>query len=127
MRYDKAYGLCALEEWGYDFCFWEMGAKLMLQPEVGQLWGQGGQGGRDAARGVFCLNVRKMADEIKDVGIWHQVFDLKALSKSGDKLSIWQEEASIGPIQSRPRYLVGKFEYGMETLLVAHHKVGHDA
>ena len=86
MRYDKAYGLCALEEWGYDFCFWEMGAKLMLQPEVGQLWGQGGQGGRDAARGVFCLNVRKMADEIKDVGIWHQVFDLKALSKSGDKV-----------------------------------------
>ena len=70
--------LCALEEWGYDLCFWEMGAKLMLQPEVGRLWGQQG-GGRDAARDMFGLNARNMADEIKDVTIFREVFGTRRL------------------------------------------------
>jgi len=55
----------AAEEWGYDLCFWEMGAKLMLQPKVGRLWRHNGQAGRDAARELFCVNARDMADEIK--------------------------------------------------------------
>ena len=53
----------AQEQWGYDLCFWEMGAKLMLQPKVGQLWGQS-QVERDAARELFRLNARDMAEEI---------------------------------------------------------------
>lgn len=48
--------------WGYDVCFWEMGAKLMLQPEVGQLWGEGK---RDAASDLFCTNAQNLANEIK--------------------------------------------------------------
>ena len=38
------------------------------------------------------------------------------------KLSIWQEEASIGPkIQSRPRYLVGKVNiFGASKLRLLH-------
>jgi len=51
--------------WGYDLCFWEMGAKLMLQPKVGRLWGNA-QVGRDAARELFCVNAEDLADEIKD-------------------------------------------------------------
>ena len=39
----------ARRRWGYEACFWEMGAKLMLQPKVGRLWGQS-QAGRDAGR-----------------------------------------------------------------------------
>lgn len=54
----------AREVWGYDFCFWEMGAKLMLQPKVGRLWGDG-EDGRDAARELFWVNARGMADEIR--------------------------------------------------------------
>jgi len=55
---------CAREVWGYnEVCFWEMGAKLMLQPEVGRLYW--GNDGRDAARELFCLNARGMADEIR--------------------------------------------------------------
>ena len=57
--------LMANEEWGYDLCFWEMGAKLMLQPKIGRLWGHNGQAGRDAARELFCVNARDMGDEIK--------------------------------------------------------------
>mmetsp|Transcript_21109 Transcript_21109/g.42243 ORF Transcript_21109/g.42243 Transcript_21109/m.42243 type:complete len:396 (-) Transcript_21109:1338-2525(-) len=58
---------CARDDWGYDLCFWEMGAKLMLQPKVGRLWGHNGQAGRDAARELFCVNARDMADEIREV------------------------------------------------------------
>ena len=36
----------ARTKWGYDICFWEMGAKLMLQPEVGQ------HGGRRSIRSI---------------------------------------------------------------------------
>lgn len=49
-------------KWGYDLCFWEMGAKLLLQPQVGQLWGDGD---KDAARDLFCNNAKAMADEIQ--------------------------------------------------------------
>lgn len=55
---------CAKRQWGYDLCFWEMGAKLMLQPKVGQLW-KNNQSGRDAARELFLVNAEDMADEIK--------------------------------------------------------------
>lgn len=55
---------CARQTWGFDVCFWEMGAKLMLQPKVGRLWGNG-QGGRDAARELFRVNAGDLADEIK--------------------------------------------------------------
>ena len=55
---------CARQQWGYDVCFWEMGAKLMLQPKVGRLWGKS-QSGRDAARELFRVNAEDMADEIK--------------------------------------------------------------
>ena len=54
---------CAREHWGYELCFWEMGAKLMLQPKVGRLWGHS-QAERDAARELFRLNARDMAEEI---------------------------------------------------------------
>ena len=57
---------CASDTWGYDFCFWEMGAKLMLQPQVGKLYGHNGQAGQDAARELFCVNARDMADEIQE-------------------------------------------------------------
>mmetsp|Transcript_2882 Transcript_2882/g.6282 ORF Transcript_2882/g.6282 Transcript_2882/m.6282 type:complete len:373 (-) Transcript_2882:299-1417(-) len=60
--------------WGYPFCFWEMGAKLMLQPEVGRLWwgdGNGiedgiaqGGGENDAASELFCRNAKGLAEEI---------------------------------------------------------------
>ena len=53
----------ARERWGYEFCFWEMGAKLMLQPKVGRLWGHTGVE-RDAARELFRLNARDLAEEI---------------------------------------------------------------
>jgi hypothetical protein len=49
------------ERWGHEFCFWEMGAKLMLQPQVGRLWGEGRS---DEARELFCANARDMAGEI---------------------------------------------------------------
>jgi len=55
---------CAQQRWGYEACFWEMGAKLMLQPKVGRLWGNT-QSGRDAARELFRVNAEDMADEIK--------------------------------------------------------------
>ena len=57
----------AYQQWGYEFCFWEMGAKLMLQPKVGRLWGCCGnnsQSGRDAARELFRVNAKDMAIEI---------------------------------------------------------------
>ena len=58
---------CAREEWGYGLCFWEMGAKLMLQPKVGMLWNNNnGHAGRDEARELFCANARGMADDIKE-------------------------------------------------------------
>jgi hypothetical protein len=60
---------CAREEWGYELCFWEMGAKRMLQPKVGRLWrNNNGQAtiGRDAARELFCVNARDLADEITE-------------------------------------------------------------
>ena len=53
----------ARRRWGYEACFWEMGAKLMLQPKVGRLWGQS-QAGRDAARELFRVNAEDMAEEI---------------------------------------------------------------
>ena len=53
----------ARERWGYDVCFWEMGAKLMLQPKVGRLWGHT-QAERDAARELFRLNAEDMAREV---------------------------------------------------------------
>ena len=53
----------ARKHWGYEVCFWEMGAKLMLQPKVGRLWGHT-QAERDAARELFRLNAKGMADEI---------------------------------------------------------------
>ena len=40
-----------------------MGAKLMLQPKVGRLWGQS-QAGRNAARELFRVNAEDMAEEI---------------------------------------------------------------
>ena len=54
----------ARQEWGYDLCFWEMGAKLMLQPKVGRLW-KNGLAGQAAARELFCLNAQDLADEVK--------------------------------------------------------------
>ena len=56
---------CARVKWGYDLCFWEMGAKLMLQPEVGRLWGDDRRGGPDAACELFRANAEGLADEIK--------------------------------------------------------------
>lgn len=53
----------AREQWGYELCFWEMGAKLMLQPKVGQLWGHT-PSERDAARKRFRLNAKALAEEI---------------------------------------------------------------
>eukprot|EP00747_Dinoflagellata_sp_TGD_P088099 gnl/TRDRNA2_/TRDRNA2_163881_c0_seq4.p1 gnl/TRDRNA2_/TRDRNA2_163881_c0~~gnl/TRDRNA2_/TRDRNA2_163881_c0_seq4.p1 ORF type:complete len:248 (-),score=34.47 gnl/TRDRNA2_/TRDRNA2_163881_c0_seq4:60-803(-) len=53
----------ARAKWGYDVCFWEMGAKLMLQPEVGQKWGHSKEE-RDAAQRLFCENAEKLAKEI---------------------------------------------------------------
>lgn len=53
----------ARRKWGRDLCFWEMGAKRMLQPEVGRLWGST-DAGRDAARELFLANAKDMADEI---------------------------------------------------------------
>ena len=55
----------ALRKWNFELCFWEMGAKLMLQPKVGRLWGTNGQAGRDAARELFRVNAENLADEIK--------------------------------------------------------------
>ena len=55
----------ACQKWGYEVCFWEMGAKLMLQPKVGRLWGSNTQSGRDAARELFRVNAEDMAIEIK--------------------------------------------------------------
>ena len=55
----------AREYWDYDFCFWEMGAKRMLQPQVGRLWRKG-DGGRNVARRLFCVNAQDMADEIME-------------------------------------------------------------
>ena len=40
-----------------------MGAKLMLQPKVGRLWGHT-QAERDAARELFRLNAEDMAREV---------------------------------------------------------------
>ncbi|KAL3928892.1 MAG: hypothetical protein SGBAC_012445 [Bacillariaceae sp.] len=54
--------LAARTTWGYDLCFWEMGAKLLLQPQVGQLWGEGD---KDGARDLFCRNAKAMAEEIQ--------------------------------------------------------------
>jgi hypothetical protein len=54
---------CAQRQWGYEACFWEMGAKLMLQPKVGRLWGHS-QAERDAARELFRVNAEDMAEEI---------------------------------------------------------------
>jgi len=56
---------CAQRRWGFDACFFEMGAKLMLQPKVGRLWKQG-PAGRDAAKELFCLNAEDIADEISE-------------------------------------------------------------
>ncbi|KAL7546589.1 hypothetical protein ACHAWF_009927 [Thalassiosira exigua] len=53
----------AKRQWGYEMCFWEMGAKLMLQPEVGRLWGSG-PGGQDSARELFCNNAKALSNEI---------------------------------------------------------------
>ena len=53
----------ARRRWGYEACFWEMGAKLMLQPKVGRLWAHS-QAGRDAARELFRVNAEDMAEEI---------------------------------------------------------------
>lgn len=52
----------AKKQWGYDLCFWEMGAKLMLQPKVGQLWRQKKY---DASRELFCKNAQALAEEIR--------------------------------------------------------------
>jgi len=52
----------AVALWGFPFCFWEMGAKLMLQPQVGELWGAGE---REKARDLFCANAKALADEIQ--------------------------------------------------------------
>ena len=60
--------MSARQAWGYDLCFWEMGAKLMLQPKVGRLWNHNKSGpasGCDAARELFCLNAKDLADEIR--------------------------------------------------------------
>eukprot|EP00531_Pseudo-nitzschia_arenysensis_P020592 CAMPEP_0116147288 /NCGR_PEP_ID=MMETSP0329-20121206/17673_1 /TAXON_ID=697910 /ORGANISM="Pseudo-nitzschia arenysensis, Strain B593" /LENGTH=366 /DNA_ID=CAMNT_0003643203 /DNA_START=213 /DNA_END=1309 /DNA_ORIENTATION=- len=56
---------CARTKWNFDFCFWEMGAKLMLQPKVGRLWATNTPAGRDAAREFFSINAKDLADEIK--------------------------------------------------------------
>jgi len=56
--------MCAKQAWGYDLCYWEMGAKLMLQPKVGRLWRHGASG-KDAARELFMVNAEDMADEIR--------------------------------------------------------------
>lgn len=53
----------ARRKWDYDVCFWEMGAKLMLQPEVGRLWGDGGAR-RNAACELFRANAEALAEEI---------------------------------------------------------------
>lgn len=53
---------CARETWNYDACFWEMGAKLLLQPEVGQLWADNPK----AARDLFCSNAQALAKEIQE-------------------------------------------------------------
>ena len=53
----------AQAQWSYDVCFWEMGAKLMLQPKVGRLWGHT-QVERNAARELFRVNANDMAEEI---------------------------------------------------------------
>lgn len=55
----------AKRQWGYEVCFWEMGAKLMLQPKVGQLWGDG-QSGHDAALELFRANAQALSDEITE-------------------------------------------------------------
>ena len=55
----------ALKKWNFELCFWEMGAKLMLQPKIGRLWGSNGQAGRDAAREIFRVNAEDLANEIK--------------------------------------------------------------
>ena len=54
----------AQRKWGYDLVFWEMGAKLMLQPKVGRLWDKT-SGRRDAARELFSVNAEDLADEIQ--------------------------------------------------------------
>ncbi|CAJ1932740.1 unnamed protein product [Cylindrotheca closterium] len=55
----------ASKAWGHTTtmlcCYWEMGAKLMLTPQVGQLWGSGD---KDAARELFVQNAKAMAEEI---------------------------------------------------------------
>lgn len=56
----------ARRQWGYEACFWEMGAKLMLQPKVGRLWGPT-QAERDAAREMFRVNAEDMADDVLGV------------------------------------------------------------
>ena len=53
----------ARRRWGYDVCFWEMGAKLMLQPKVGQFWGKS-RAERDAARELFLFNAQNIAKEV---------------------------------------------------------------
>lgn len=61
----------AQESWGFSFCFWEMGAKLMLTPKIGRLWAShsndsdAGSAGHNAARELFCVNAQDMADEIQ--------------------------------------------------------------
>jgi len=52
----------ARQRWGYDLCYWEMGAKLMLQPKVGRLWASQTRAGRDAARELFVVNAEDLAD-----------------------------------------------------------------
>ena len=54
----------AKERWGYELCYWEMGAKLMLQPRIGQLW-KDGQTGADEARDLFRINAQNMGEQIK--------------------------------------------------------------
>ena len=63
----------ASEKWKYPLCYWEMGAKLMLQPEVGQLFGTA-EMKTDEAKELFASNAKALAYEIsqtplkKDVG-----------------------------------------------------------
>ena len=53
------------ERWeNYECCFWEMGAKLMLQPQVGKLWGLNTESGQNAARELFYINSIDMSNEI---------------------------------------------------------------
>ena len=54
----------ALAEWGYEACFWEMGAKLMLQPAVGRLWGTGDRG---ASSELFRSNAKALAEELVEL------------------------------------------------------------